>query len=105
MAREVRRLAEPPEPRVAGDPLRVAVCAAAPRRQAQMASNLSSWFRLLAYSAGIHTTPVVVDAEIMNVGTNVIVVKVFQDFSTNTWSVNPTFFQAKLLLPMTGAGS
>ncbi len=32
-------------------------------------------------------------------GTNTIAVKVFQDGNTNTWSVNPTFFQAVLSIP------
>lgn len=32
-------------------------------------------------------------------GTNTIAVKVFQDGNTNTWSVNPTFFQAVLSVP------
>lgn len=32
-------------------------------------------------------------------GTNTFAVKVFQDNNTNTWSANPTFFQAVLTIP------
>jgi hypothetical protein len=37
--------------------------------------------------------------EFLQQGTNTIAVKVFQDGATNTWSVNPTFIQAKLVMP------
>lgn len=44
-------------------------------------------------------TTTAIPAEFLQQGTNTIAVKVFQDGNTNNWSVNPTFIQAKLVMP------
>jgi hypothetical protein len=44
-------------------------------------------------------TTTAIPAEFLQQGTNTIAVKVFQDGNTNSWSVNPTFIQAKLIMP------
>jgi hypothetical protein len=40
-----------------------------------------------------------VSAAYLQSGTNTIAVKVTQDNNTNTWSINPTMFQAELAIP------
>jgi hypothetical protein len=56
----------------------------------QLVSNAGSW-------TSITTTPV--PAAWLQAGQNTIAVRITQDNNTNTWSVNPTMFQAELTLP------
>lgn len=52
----------------------------------------------LVTTAGHWTTTftTVIPEAVLQSGTNVIAVQVFQDANTNTWEVNPTMFQARL---------
>jgi hypothetical protein len=56
----------------------------------QLVSSAGSW------SSAITTA---VPAGYLQPGVNTFAVKVTQDANTNTWSVNPTMFQAKLTIP------
>jgi hypothetical protein len=55
-----------------------------------LVTNAGTWTSLIS-------TPV--PAAFLHQGTNTIAVKVLQDGNTNSWSVNPTFVQAKLVFP------
>jgi hypothetical protein len=69
--------------------------------------NVDNWASIwingqpLVTHTGTWTTVIqtTVPQSFLQAGTNTIAVKVFQDANTNTWSVNPTFFQAVLTVP------
>jgi hypothetical protein len=56
----------------------------------QLVTNGGTW------STIISTT---IPKALLHSGTNSIAVKVFQDSNTNTWAVNPTFFQTYVTIP------
>jgi hypothetical protein len=55
-----------------------------------LVSNAGTW-------TSVTTTPV--PAAWLQAGGNTIAVRITQDNNTNTWSVNPTMFQAELTIP------
>jgi len=69
--------------------------------------NVDNWASIwingqpLVSHSGTWTTIIqtTVPQSFLQAGTNTIAVMVFQDANTNTWSLNPTFFQAVLTVP------
>lgn len=60
------------------------------RRNGNLVANGGTW-------SSVTTTTI--PAAFLQQGTNTIAVKVFQDGAANNWTVNPTFIQAKLVMP------